>query len=212
MPQNTAEHLKLRFIGWLLQGNLGFHISNEVIGVEVLFSPNKRKADLVIIGKYIHAFEIKGDHDNLRKLKSQISDYNKTFDRVSVLTSACHLAQVKKTVSKYTGLILIKGSDFEVLRFAKLRRRLDKQSLLMFLPKGNVASLLRLNKLDNYSTDQVRFLAQRRLPLCKIRRASLSLLKDRYGKLFRLFLEDRGEIIHTDDLLSLTGRVKDLIY
>jgi hypothetical protein len=81
----------------------------------------------------------------------------------------------------------------------------------MFLPKADVASLLRLNKLDNYSTDRVRLLAQRRLPLCKIRRASLSVLRNRYGKLFRLFLADKGEIIHIDDLLSLTGRVKDLI-
>ena len=211
MPQNTAEHLKSKFIEWLLQGNLGFHLSNEVIGVEVSFSPNKRKADLVIIGEDLHAFEIKGDNDNLRKLKSQISDYNKTFDRVSVVTSACHLAQVKRTVSRYTGLILVKGGDFEVLRNAKLRRRLNKQSLIMFLPKADAASLLGLSDLDDYSTDQVRFLAQSKLPLCKIRRASLSLLRDRYGKLFSLFLADRGEIIHIDDLLSLTGRVKDLI-
>jgi hypothetical protein len=82
----------------------------------------------------------------------------------------------------------------------------------MFLPKANVASLLGLIKLDSYSTDQVRFMAQRKLPLCKIHRASSVLLKERYGKLFKLFLADRGEIIHTDDLLSLTGRVKNLIF
>ena len=211
MPQNTAEHLKSRFIEWLLQGNLGFHSSNEVIGVEVSFSPNKRKADLVIIGEDLHAFEIKGDHDNLRKLKSQISDYNKTFDRVSVVTSACHLTKVKRTVSRYTGLILVKGDDFEILRRAKLRRRLNKQSLLMFLPKADVASLLGLSKLDDYSTDQVRFIAQRKLPLCKIRLASLALLRGRYGKLFNLFMADKGETTHIDDLLSLTGRIKDLV-
>lgn len=211
MPQNTAEHLKSRFIEWLLQGNLGFHSSNEVIGVEVSFSPNKRKADLVIIGKELHAFEIKGDHDNLRKLKSQISDYNKTFDRVSIVTSASHLVKIKNTVSRYTGLILVKGGGFEVLRKPKLRRRLNKQFLLMFLPKGDVASLLGLSKLDDYSTDQVRFMAQKKLSLCKIHLASLALLRDRYGKLFNLFMADRGEIIHIDDLLSLTGRVKDIV-
>jgi hypothetical protein len=211
MLLNTAEHLKSRFIEWLLQGNLGFDSSNEAIGVEVSFSPNKRKADLVIIGKELHAFEIKGDHDNLRKLKSQILDYNKTFDRVSIVTSACHLVKIKNTVSRYTGLILVKGGSFEVLRKPKLRRRLNKQSLLMFLPKADMALLLGLSKLDNYSTDQVRFMAQRKLSLSKIHRASLALLKKRYGKLFGLFMTDRGDIIHIDDLLSLIGRVKDLI-
>jgi hypothetical protein len=210
MAKNTAEHLKARFIEWLLKGNLSFDTTKDAIGVEVSFSANKRKADLVVMGKELHAFEIKGDQDNLRKLKNQISDYNKTFDRVSIVTSIRHLVKIRKLVSRYTGLITVKDNNFKVIRKTKLRRRLNKQSLLMFFPKTEVASLLGLSKLDKYSTDKVRFMAQK-LSLRKIRRASLALLKKRYGKLFGLFMSDKGDIIHIDDLLSLTGKVKDLI-
>jgi len=68
MLETDAEHLKSYLIQWLLDGNLGFDKKTNAIGTEVLFSVNKRKADLVIVGSELHAFEIKGDRDTLKKL------------------------------------------------------------------------------------------------------------------------------------------------
>ncbi len=210
MPKSDAEHLKIYLIQWLLSGNLDFNKRNSAIGTEVLFSVNKRKADLVTINSETHAFEIKGNRDTLKKLKSQLADYHKTFDKVSIVTTPKHLSEAKKKITNYTGLISFEEKTFKVIRKAKLRKRLDKYSLLMFLKKGEIARLLKLSNINNYSTDQVRYLAHQKLNLSEIRQASLMVTRTRYKKLFNLFLKDKGKEMHIDDLISLSGNVKDL--
>ena len=126
MVRNGAEHLKARLIQWLLSGNLDFNLRKHAIGIEVSFSSNKRKADLVIFGREFHAFEIKGKHDRLGKLRDQLKDYHATFDKVTVVVAPNHLKRVKKEIRPYTGLILVKEGDFEVLRNPNPKKRLKK--------------------------------------------------------------------------------------
>ena len=66
---SDAEYIKTRVIKWLLDGNLSFDASRDAIGAEVLFSANRRSADLLILSKEFHALEIKGYFDNPGKLK-----------------------------------------------------------------------------------------------------------------------------------------------
>jgi len=57
---SDAEYIKTRVIKWLLDGNLSFDITQDAIGAEVLFSDNRRSADLLILSQEFHALEIKG--------------------------------------------------------------------------------------------------------------------------------------------------------
>ena len=93
---SNAEYIKTKVIKWLLDGNLAFNDSRDAIGAEVLFSANKRRADLLILSQEFHALEIKGDFDDPRKLEGQLDDYHKTFDKVSVVTSPKHLFRIYK--------------------------------------------------------------------------------------------------------------------
>lgn len=207
---SDAEYIKTRVIKWLIDGNLSFDISQDAIGAEVLFSANRRRVDLLILSQELHALEIKGYYDDPRKLEGQLDDYHKTFDKVSVITTPKHLNRIYKIIKPYTGLILFDGETFKVKRFAKQRKRLDKYSLLMFLRKNELNSLSKVKNSDSLSTDQIRRLIVDRLTTSEIRKVAYSSLKNRYDELFRLFLNDTGGNIISDELKGLCGRIDEL--
>jgi hypothetical protein len=207
---SNAEYIKTRVIKWLLDGNLSFDISRDAIGAEVLFSRNRRNADLLILSKDFHAIEIKGDHDDPRKLKGQLDDYHKTFDKVSVIITPKHVVDIAKIIKPYTGLIIFDEKMFKIIRLAKLRKRLDKHSLLMFLNKNELNNLLKIKNSKSISTDRLRMLIAKKLSIKEIREAAYSSLKDRYCKLFRLFMKDTGGNIISDELKGLCGRIDEL--
>jgi hypothetical protein len=206
----NADYVKSKFIQWLLCGNTGFKKHRDTIAVEVLFSPNHRKADMLVLSNSLHAFEIKGDRDNLRKLRYQLRDYSKTFDRVSVVTTQRHLKDVKKIIGRKVGLILFTGETFLIKRKAIVYHRLDKASLLTFLDKNTVKSLLKHNVPAKASTDEIREMAANQLTYARIQEAVRILLKKRYRKLFQLFLKDIGGTIMPDDLAGLRGKINTL--
>ncbi len=207
---SNAEYIKTKVIKWLIDGNLSFDKSIDAIGAEVLFSANRRRVDLLILSQEFHALEIKGYLDDSRKLEGQLDDYHKTFDMVSVITTPIHLNKIKKIIKPYTGLILFNGETFKVRRLARQRKRLDKYSLLMFLGKNELNKLSKVKNSSNLSTYELRILITKKLSTKEIREAVYSLLKDRYYKLFRLFMKDTGGNIISDELKGLCGRIDEL--
>jgi hypothetical protein len=207
---SDAEYIKTKVIRWLLEGNLSFDISRDAIGAEVLFSANRRRVDLLILSQNFHALEIKGYRDDPRKLRKQLDDYHKTFDKVSVITIPKHLNEINKIIRPYTGLILLDADTFKVKRLAMQRKKLDKYSLLMFLSKNELNSLSKVKNSNDLSTDEIRMLIAKRLSTKEIREAAYSSLKSRYDELFRLFLSDTGGNIIWDELKGLCGRIDEL--
>lgn len=207
---DKAELIKTKVIRWLLDGNLNFNKSKDTIATEVLFSVNRRKADLLILSNGTHTIEIKSEWDDLRKLKVQLEDYCKTFDRVSVIATKKYLPKTKKLLSRNTGLILFDNDKFSIVRKAQLNRKLDKQSLLMFLPKIELLNLCSLKNIRKLSTDEVRSKLKRQLPTNKIRKSALFFLKKRYNQLFRFLLRDTDGKILWDDLRGLCGKIDKL--
>ena len=207
---NDAEYIKTKVIKWLLDGNLDFDDSQDAIGAEVLFSANKRRADLLILSQEFHALEIKGDYDNLGKLGEQLDDYHKTFDKVSVIITQKYLNRIYKIIKPYTGLILSDGDTFKIKRLAKQQKRLDKYSLLIFLCKNELTNLSKVKHHDRLSVNETRRLIANRLTTKAIREAAYSSLKSRYGELFKLFLNDTGGNIIWDELRGLCGRIDEL--
>lgn len=207
---SDAEHIKTRVIKWVLDGNLSFDASRDAIGAEVLFSANRRSADLVILSQEFHALEIKGYYDDPRKLQGQLDDYHKTFDKVSVITAPKHINRIYKIIKPYTGLIVFDGESFKVRRLAKRRKRLDKYCLLMFLRKNELKSLSKVKNSDSLSTDEIRRLIVSRLTIGEIHQAAYSSLRNRYYELFRLFMKDTGGNIIWDELKGLCGRIDEL--
>ncbi len=207
---DKAELIKTKAIRWLLRGNLNFNKSKDAIATEVLFSANRRKADLLIISNKTHTLEIKSDSDDPRKLKMQLNDYHNTFDKVSVITTIKNVNKIKNIITQNTGLILFNNDKFKVIKIARLNKKLDKRSLLIFLPKIELLSLCTSRNIRKLSTDEIREKLSHQLTTSKIRTAAYSYLKKRYYKLFRLLLRDTEGKIVWDDLRGLCGIIDKL--
>jgi len=206
----SAEYIKTKTIEWLLSGGLGFSQKTDAVGAEVLFSQNKRKADLLIMGKFFHALEIKGDADNLSKLVWQIPDYQKAFDFVSVVVTGKHLKRVYDRLPKSVGVILFDDDQLILKRPPVFRKRLDKRALLMFLDKQKMIDTFSVRQPFRGSTEQLRLGIANRTLLSEIRKKAYSIVKDRHLRLFRLFLSDTNGNFVWDELKGLCGKVKNL--
>ncbi|MCK4947758.1 MAG: sce7726 family protein [Candidatus Aureabacteria bacterium] len=207
---DKAEQIKTEAIKWLLKGNLSFKSNRDAIGTEVLFSVKRRKADLLILSTNTHAIEIKSDFDKLDKLKTQLQDYYNSFDKVSVITTLRHVCNIKKVLSPKAGLIIFDNASFKVLRKAKRQKRLNKSSLLMFLPKDELTKIYRAPRGQRLSVTEIRMRIKNQLNADEIREKAFSHLKKRYRKLFELFLHDTAGIIIWDELRGLSGKINKL--
>jgi hypothetical protein len=207
--ENSADNIKRLLIKWLINGGMGFNIETDAIGNEVLFSRAKRRADILIFSQRFHALEVKGELDTLDKLFDQLEDYQKTFDKVSVVTTDKHYAKVLNMASQNTGIILVEGANIHIARRALINRDLDKLSLFSFLDKTSLKKLLLKKGKEKY-TDELQFLVsqQKGLKTEAIRQIVYQKLKEKYTIIFQRFLRDIGEYpVQIDDLRSLNTEV-----
>ena len=207
---HSAEQIKTHFIKWLIKGGLSFDYKNDSIGAEVFFSQNQRQADLLILSKHIHAIEIKSDYDNTLRLRKQLMDYVKTFEAVSILITPKHLQRAKKIINDSTGIMIFENNSFLVKRKPKIKKRLSKYSLLMFLKKKALISLLNDKSKWGLPVDQIRSEIANKTSTNRIREAAYDKLKERYGKLFRFFMKDTGGKFLWDELRGLSGNINSL--
>ena len=98
----NADDIKIKFIAWILQND-----QDAIIGHEVLYSQNQRRADLVVIKQdLMYALEIKSDIDTINRLNDQIKDYLSTFDFVSVITTSKHIKEIRSKLNKKVGIFI----------------------------------------------------------------------------------------------------------
>lgn len=200
-----AESIKKCLVKWLLTGGLGFRASEDVIGNEVLFASNWRRADLLILSREFHALEIKGPADSVALLADQLADYHRVFDKVSVVTVKLHISSIRRIASRKTGIICCDGDEPLVIREATRTARLDKGELCRFLGKSELTSVLGIAA-TNLSTDELRGKLVSQATAKSIRQLAYNSVRHRYLPLFRSFLRDIGDSdFGEDDLRGLCG-------
>jgi hypothetical protein len=76
------------------------------------FKIGKSIADLVLLNGEVKAFEIKTDLDSLKRLDSQLSDYQQFADKVYIVTNQKFIAQILNLYSNSNyGIIEFDGKD-----------------------------------------------------------------------------------------------------
>jgi hypothetical protein len=210
--QKSADAEKRNIIQWLLQGGLSFDSKCHVIGNEVLFSRQRRRVDLLVMMNSFHALEIKGDLDNLSKLPNQLIDYCETFDQVSVVTTPKYLTKVCDYIPSSVGIIAVDSKNINITKKAKLRKRLNKNSLAMFLNRSKLLTMIRkqnkiftTNKQHRFSNDELRYIVTKNYDIKAIREIAYWRIKESYTPLFQRFLrETNGYSIMIDDIRNLS--------
>jgi len=104
------------------------------------------RIDIAVVNGVIHGYEIKSEEDTLKRLPNQINYYNKSLEKISIATNKFHLKQIRESVPKWWGLIVIKNDSKKnvvtELRKAKNNPLLDGNSMLHILWKDELISII----------------------------------------------------------------------
>lgn len=82
----------------LIVEELGVHNGNTV-------------ADVVAIYDSLHGFEIKGEGDNVSRIRRQSHYYNLSFPKLTLVTTLNHLEWAKRHLPEFWGILLAKETD-----------------------------------------------------------------------------------------------------
>ncbi|MDR3026603.1 MULTISPECIES: sce7726 family protein [Chryseobacterium] len=104
------------------------------------------RADIAVINGVMHAYEIKSEKDNLKRLENQLQEYYKFFEYVTVVTCEKYLNKVLEQFSDKCGVIVaLKKNNlitFKKIRRAKKNKCFDKISLVKALWKEEIIDIL----------------------------------------------------------------------
>jgi hypothetical protein len=157
--------------------------------LEARYAASDRRADVLVVSDYSHAFEIKSDVDRLDRLPGQLIDYRRTFDYLTVVTTQRHARKVKTMLGKKDGLIVICDHEIIEMKEPKRNKGIKKRNLAFMCSKPVLASALNVAH-GSVSVDLIRGLAEKELPLAVLRQVVFSELKRKFKKKYDEFLEE----------------------
>ena len=185
---HAADSLKAAFIDYVLET----FDDSVVIGHEVMYGSYGKFADMVLLYKGdIYAVEVKSDADNLNRIDSQISEYQKQFNYVIVVCGEKYRKQLKDRLPKGIGLYTVsENANINELRKPARKTRLDKTEMLFSI---KVAYLSK--KADfptaNIGCDAIRSIYAKKRISC-VQEVLYNYWISRMKPGFNNFLSDRG--------------------
>jgi hypothetical protein len=109
-------------------------------------------------------------------------------------------------VPKRVGIVLF-DKEFKIIRFAKINKKLSKNSLIQFCKYDVLSKFLNKNQ-KRLSTEEMRIIVTKKLTLNNVKRLSYQSLTRKINPLYEIFLKDRGKFTIKEDLLNLVGEIK----
>lgn len=123
----------------------------------------KARADIIAVNGHVSAYEIKSDFDSLKRLETQIPEYDMTFEMNYLVTGKKYIEESQKIVPDYWGLILIEKSEngktsINFLRRARLNPNLNFENFVGLLTSEEVKKIALSHQkiLKYYSKPQIR--------------------------------------------------------
>lgn len=156
-----------------------------------------RRADLVVAGTKLVAFEIKSDRDKLDRLEGQLKSYIQFFEQVIVVCAERHLVGIEAQAFDEVGIWTVKeDGSIRKVRKAKNLRQDSISRWLSFLPVDELRKLSQLHgiKPARHRGDLV--VAAAEIPLKSIRTYVLGYLQRRDERIQkRIEKKGRGQVL-----------------
>jgi hypothetical protein len=198
---------------------LGRHSINSA-GLFFEFRVHQSKLDALLVNGSTHAFEIKTAQDELRRLPTQIADYQKTFTHVWVLTSPKHVSGIRAMVPREVGIaVLSKRYNITTIRRPQKRTKfLDLPTMISALRQSEFIEALwevgiEIPRLPNTVLRSEALRLSRTVAPDKFQAAMMRQLKKRFAKRQSVIASALPRTLTAAGLgLSLTDRkVADLV-
>lgn len=188
--------VKIKLTEYLLN-----NIKNNIIGSEFRFDFGSRRADIITLCDGVAtAFEIKTSGDNVNRLPQQIYGYKKYFDYCFIVCELKNIDSVRKVISKDIGLIVVDGMQVTLIRKSKNFKRHDKVMLASTLNIKEIREVIKVGKLSKMELCQK---ISDGFNLSDIRSMSRCSLEKRMKAPFETFVNEKGNSITRDDLMTL---------
>lgn len=102
--------------------------------------------DIAVIDGRLEGYEIKSDHDSLRRFARQRAVYSKVLARASIVVTEKHMVEGRKAVPAWWGILLAqpKGTSLEIVTVRKPRKNpaVDPTALVQLLWRDEALHLL----------------------------------------------------------------------
>lgn len=97
----------------LRQGYLKQYLDDTEARVisEMALSGHQVRIDIGVINGQLVGYEIKSDHDTLRRLPDQLRIYTQIFDKLTIICGRSHLEKIKKMAPDYCGVLVAEQRD-----------------------------------------------------------------------------------------------------
>lgn len=189
----------------LLVSNFLEKYENLVVGSEFSFQFGERRADLALLDDgYLTAFEIKGARDTVSRLNYQIESYKKFFDFCFVVCERSNLAEVRTTISRDVGILLVESDKITHVRKSKQFKRHDKRVLSSAL---SVQKLSALSKGSNLrSKHELCEYMSKNNTLDSLRQLSRDDFNERYEVASKLLKQETTLHLTSDDIYTITKK------
>ena len=122
--------------------------TNALVLEELGIGHGATRIDLVVINHRLHGYEIKSDHDSLRRLPDQIRAYSGVMDRVTLVVGYRHAYDALRMVPDWWGVTLAgagKRSNSVVLSTARAARdnpKVDPYAVASLLWRDEAMAIL----------------------------------------------------------------------
>ena len=129
----------------------------------------KTRADVVMITPdLLYGIEIKSDADTYARLKQQIKNYDRYYDRNIVVVGTRHVAHIDEHIPDWWGIITVEldengDVDFYLLREAKDNPKVKDDYKITILWRPELARLLEKNRLPKYKEKSKQFVQEKLL-------------------------------------------------
>lgn len=123
---------------------------------ELVICDGIARTDIAVANGILHGYEIKSDHDSLERLSNQISSYDKTFDKNTIVVGQKFSEQIHEYVPEHWGIEVAYLNRFGNISIKRIRPcRINKQvsltHLLDLLWNPEIKNFLKENKVRGYS-------------------------------------------------------------
>ncbi|WP_433581278.1 sce7726 family protein [Paenibacillus amylolyticus] len=126
--------------------------SETLIINEMSVSQGLSRVDVAVLNGIMQGYEIKSESDKLIRLPLQVNEYNKVFERMTIVTADNYLEGVKKIIPSWWGIIKVSNKKgIPTLRTVKKGRvnpSLDSLALAQLLWRDEAIDLLKKRGLE----------------------------------------------------------------
>lgn len=114
---------------------------------ELAVCGGQSRVDVAVVNGILHGYEIKSESDTLCRLPTQMEDYNKVFERVTIVAAEEYIPKVRELVPSWWGIMAVVNRKGKVtLKSLKKGRKnpsVDAMALVQLLWREEALEILK---------------------------------------------------------------------